>query len=52
MFDCPSGQNIQMRCDGSWFSIMEVEDEHNYIAAAFGLPYRFGQPETFFPVHP
>jgi len=35
MFDCPSGQNIQMRCEGSRFSIMEVEDEHNYIGRGF-----------------
>jgi hypothetical protein len=27
-------------------SIMDVEDEHNHMRAAFGLRYRIGQPAT------
>jgi hypothetical protein len=30
----------------SRYSMMDVEDEHNHMRAAFGLRYRFGQPGT------
>jgi len=32
--------------EGSRSSMMDVEDEHNHMRAAFGLRYRFGQPGT------
>jgi hypothetical protein len=32
--------------EGPRFSMMDVEDEHNHMRAAFGLCYRFGQPGT------
>ena len=32
--------------EGSRSSMMDVEDEHNHMRAAFGLRYRIGQPGT------
>jgi hypothetical protein len=32
--------------EGSRSSMMDVEDEHNHMGTAFGLPDRFGQPAT------
>jgi hypothetical protein len=32
--------------EGSRFSMMDVEDEHNHMRAAFGLRDRIGQPGT------
>jgi len=32
--------------EGSRSSMMDVEDEHNHMRAAFGLRYWFGQPAT------
>ena len=33
--------------EGSRSSMMDVEDEHNHMRAAFGLRYRFGKPADF-----
>jgi hypothetical protein len=32
--------------EGSQSSMMDVEDEHNHMGAAFGLRYWIGQPGT------
>ena len=32
--------------EGPRFSMMDIEDEHNHMRAAFGLRYRIGQPGT------
>jgi hypothetical protein len=37
---------ISKCAEGSRSSMMDVEDEHNQLRAAFGLRYRFGQPGT------
>jgi hypothetical protein len=45
---CPTPRVVKIfKCiEGSRSSMMDVENEHNHMRAAFGLRYRFGQPGT------
>jgi hypothetical protein len=42
----PRVVKIFISVEGSRSSMMDVEDEHNHMRAAFGLRDRFGQPAT------